>query len=73
MSAFKVTDLLLGEKNFIDFVDKNLGQEKDRLKNDEFETDFGEFLSGYLIMIMNDTKVLSCFNPQFVSIWLEEY
>jgi len=41
MSAFKVTDLFLGEKNFIDFVDKNLGQERERLKEDELETDIG--------------------------------
>lgn len=42
MAGFKVTDLFLGEKNFIDFVDKNLGQERERLTNDEFETDTGK-------------------------------
>jgi hypothetical protein len=42
MSAFKVTDLFLGEKNFIDFVEKNLGQERERLKEDELETDIGK-------------------------------
>lgn len=43
MAAFKVTDLFLGEKNFLDFVDKNLGQERDRLQQDELETDTGNY------------------------------
>ncbi|CAG7815085.1 unnamed protein product [Allacma fusca] len=37
MLGAKFTDLFLAEKNLIDFVEKNLGQERDRLKQDELE------------------------------------
>jgi len=39
MFGAKVSNLLLAEKNIIDFVDKNLGQEKERLVGNEFELD----------------------------------
>lgn len=37
MLGSKVSNLLLGEKNLIDFVDKNLGQEHERLQQNELE------------------------------------
>ncbi|CAL8098796.1 unnamed protein product [Orchesella dallaii] len=40
MLGSKISDLLLAEKNVVDFVDKNLLQERDRLKQDELETEF---------------------------------
>lgn len=39
MLGSKVSNLLLGEKNFCDFVDKNLGQERERLIENELELD----------------------------------
>lgn len=37
MLGSKVSNLLLGEKNLIDFVEKNLGQERERLSQNELE------------------------------------
>jgi len=37
MLGSKVSNLLLAEKNLIDFVEKNLGQERDRLLQNELE------------------------------------
>jgi len=40
MLGVQISDFFLAEKNVVDFVDKNLGQEWDRLKQNELETDY---------------------------------
>ena len=59
MLGAKLTDLFLAEKNLVDFVDKNLGQEWDRLKQNELEMDsVCHHLAGgsldYPVMISHD-------------------
>lgn len=40
MLGAKISDLMLGEKNVVDFVDKNLLQERDRLHENCLETEY---------------------------------
>lgn len=59
MLGSKISDLMLAEKNVVDFVDKNLLQEMERLKQNELETEYvcqhlvGGILD-YPVMISHD-------------------
>lgn len=59
MLGSKISDLMLAEKNVVDFVEKNLQQERERLKQNELETEFVcQHLVGgvldYPVMISHD-------------------